>query len=159
MEYKGDLKGFPAEIVEKMLERQEEQGNKRNINVFQRNIKAIQANKGFDWTATPEKYTFWHKVTNREFEKFFEKYPKDKPEYPCVMLVWRHDESTALKRVVFMEKAGRYLAWIEAETLEEAKTSLAISPWENAKPLPKQINMTVPEIEKALKITNLNVVQ
>lgn len=30
------LTGFPIEIVEKMLERQKEQGNKENVEVFQK---------------------------------------------------------------------------------------------------------------------------
>ena len=33
MEYKGEIKGFPQEIVEKMLDYQEKQGNKRNIEI------------------------------------------------------------------------------------------------------------------------------
>lgn len=35
MKYKGELEGFP-EVVEKMLERQVEQGNKRDVSVFER---------------------------------------------------------------------------------------------------------------------------
>lgn len=34
-EFKGDLKGFPSEVVEKMLERQVEQGSKRDVKIFE----------------------------------------------------------------------------------------------------------------------------
>ena len=34
MEYKGELKGFPHEVVEKMLDRQEEQGNERDVRLY-----------------------------------------------------------------------------------------------------------------------------
>jgi hypothetical protein len=69
-----DLKGFPIEVVEKMLERQREQTGTEDITVFQNNSISF---KGFDWKNTIEGCSFWNDVIFlRNFNLFFEKYPK-----------------------------------------------------------------------------------
>jgi len=74
--YKGQLQGFPNEVVEKMLERQVEQGNKRDVSVFERfNRDCVN---GFSWANTKEEYYFWDEVIcEKNFNLFFEKYPKE----------------------------------------------------------------------------------
>ena len=75
MKYKGQIADFPVEIVEKMLERQVEQGNKRDVSVFEQSKY-----DGFDWDITPEGGQFWVEIIkNKNFDLFFEKYPKDSP--------------------------------------------------------------------------------
>jgi hypothetical protein len=87
----GDIKGFPIEIVRKMLERQREQIGTTDIRSFQKN-RAIGRNdelfgdtilgksiiiKGFTWEDTVEGQSFWDDVIlSRQFDKFFEKYPR-----------------------------------------------------------------------------------
>ena len=74
---KGDLKDFPKEIIARMLDYQEEQGNPRDISVFERVSIAFQRIKGFNWYETQEKCDFWYSViNNKNFNLFFEKYPK-----------------------------------------------------------------------------------
>ena len=74
---KGDLKSFPKDIIARMLNYQEEQGNPRNISVFERNKYTIVELGGFDWDKTIEKNIFWEEVIdNKNFDIFFEKYPK-----------------------------------------------------------------------------------
>lgn len=76
-EFKNDLKGFPVEIVEKMLERQVEQGNKRDVSVFERDRTSWKLIGGFAWKDTKEGFHFWNTViTYKKFDHFFEKYPK-----------------------------------------------------------------------------------
>ncbi len=76
-EPKGNLEGFPKEIIAKMLDYQQEQGNARDVSVFERQCDATQYIKGFEWGDTQEGWDFWHKViTNKDFTSFFEKYPK-----------------------------------------------------------------------------------
>jgi len=71
------LEGFPDEVIDKMLERQLEQGNKRNIEVFKKISDTGKAKGGFDWAETNEKHRFWCQVIhNRDFDLFYEKYPK-----------------------------------------------------------------------------------
>lgn len=71
-EPKGELKGFPKEIIARMLDCQEEQGNKRDVTVFEKNIT-----EGFIWGQAKEKDSFWYEViSNKDFNLFFEKYPK-----------------------------------------------------------------------------------
>ena len=114
MEYKGELKGFPTEIVEKMLERQVEQGNPRNVGVFERMRSAGIESKGFCWENTIEKWQFWNEVVNyRNFELFFEKYPKTEKEltFPREMLVWDYDENWKEVKLVlgiFPERTSHY---------------------------------------------------
>ena len=74
---KGGLEGFPKEIIARMLECQEEQGNPRDISVFEKLIDAGQCIEGFDWNKTQEDYDFWREVIrHKDFDRFFEKYPK-----------------------------------------------------------------------------------
>lgn len=70
--YKGQLKGFPTEVVEKMLERQVQQGNERDVSVFEDDISS-----GFTWGKTIEGYEFWESVIRKEnFDLFFKRYPR-----------------------------------------------------------------------------------
>ena len=74
---KGQLEGFPKEIIARMLECQEEQGNKKDVSVFEKEKEANNQNKGFNWLKTQEGQVFWLKVVGyRIFDLFFEKYPK-----------------------------------------------------------------------------------
>lgn len=71
----GDLKGFPIEVVQKMLEKQLAQGNKQNIEIFQ--IYIFAGEKGFFWEQTEEGIDFWIEVIScNNFDLFFQKYPK-----------------------------------------------------------------------------------
>ena len=77
--YKGKIKNFPKEIVEKMLERQVEQDNKRDVTVFEECRIAAKEQGGFTWGDTLENHHFWNDVIIYEkFHVFFEKYPKQK---------------------------------------------------------------------------------
>lgn len=73
----GDIKDFPIEIVEKMIEEQVKQGNCPNVEVFQNGITTDAHNGGFHWENTEDEYDFWEDVIeNDNFDLFFEKYPK-----------------------------------------------------------------------------------
>ena len=76
-EPKGDLIGFPKEVIARMLDYQEEQVNPRDISVFERDRTAGQYVEGFAWHKTKEGKNFWYEVIiNKDFNLFFEKYPK-----------------------------------------------------------------------------------
>lgn len=76
-EPKGELTDFPKEIIKRMLECQEEQGNKRDISVFEKCRTVTMSNGGFYWPETKEGTYFWNKVLLcKNFDLFFEKYPK-----------------------------------------------------------------------------------
>jgi hypothetical protein len=75
--YKGRLKGFPTEVVEKMLEYQLAQGNILATKAFERDKSCSLLAGGFDWRAAPEGTEFWREVIhNEDFNLFFEKYPR-----------------------------------------------------------------------------------
>lgn len=72
----GDLKNFPIEVVEKMLQRQYEQVNKIDITVFQKYSRSDVQRGGFHWADTVEGHGFWYSVINEEkFDMFFTYYP------------------------------------------------------------------------------------
>jgi hypothetical protein len=73
----GNIKNFPIEVVEKMVEEQVRQGNKANVKVFQKYRVADSRQGGFCWDRTDDGSIFWHCVImNEYFDVFFEKYPK-----------------------------------------------------------------------------------
>lgn len=76
-EPKGELTGFPKEIIARMLECQEEQGTKRDVTVFEKHKSYSLGAGGFTWVETKERGWFWSKVIlKKDFDLFFEKYPK-----------------------------------------------------------------------------------
>ena len=73
----GDLKDFPIEVVEKMLQNQYKQVNKKDISIFQEYRCHDIQNGGFRWEDTIEGHQFWrHVISDKNFDVFFEKYPK-----------------------------------------------------------------------------------
>ena len=74
---KGQIKDFPIEVVQKMVEKQVHQGNKADVKVFQ--VNADSCWDGFEWARTIEGDSFWRNVIYQaDFPLFFEKYPKKK---------------------------------------------------------------------------------
>jgi hypothetical protein len=72
--FKGYLKGFPSNIVNRMLEEQVKQGNEACVNVFEENLMADKENHGFTWADTKEGEKFWDRViAERNFNEFFDK--------------------------------------------------------------------------------------
>ena len=73
----GDIKDFPIEVVEKMIEEQVKQGNCPNVEVFQNYVSADDGDGGFAWSKTDDDIDFWTDIiVEGNFDLFFEKYPK-----------------------------------------------------------------------------------
>lgn len=73
---KGQLIGFPVEVVMKMIEYQVEQGNSPNVRIFQKDKFQNNQNGGFSWNNTVDGYDFWYQVIACcDFNHFFNKYP------------------------------------------------------------------------------------
>ena len=100
---------LPVEIQEKMMERQVEQGNKRNEEVFRRHLRSSAVKGGFTWDDTPEGALFWSKVLDGgKMETFYQRYPKE-PTYPCMMWVWDDTKEYAEQRFIEGVLANRYI--------------------------------------------------
>ncbi len=67
---------YPPEVIELMLQKQEEQGNPKNIQVFLKDKDTSKQNKGFDWEATIEGWNFWYTTLYDNNNVFYKKYPK-----------------------------------------------------------------------------------
>ena len=73
---KGQLIGFPVEVVMKMIEYQVEQGNSPNVRIFQKDKFQNNQHGGFLWSNTVDGYDFWYQVIALgNFYHFFNKYP------------------------------------------------------------------------------------
>ena len=51
---------YPPEVIELMLQRQEEQGNPKSIEPFLKDLDRSRDKGGFNWSKTPEGFSFWH---------------------------------------------------------------------------------------------------
>lgn len=90
---KGDIKDFPIEVVQKMVERQYEQINRCDVNAFQFD-KYSGIHKGFIWSKTAEGEAFWRNViANNNFDLFFAKYPR----YYCYI---KRTSETKIKDII-----------------------------------------------------------
>lgn len=72
----GDIKNFPIEVVQKMVDYQVEQGNRVDVTIFQKDSQSCDNEGGFWWDATKEGDDFWSEVIiNHNFDLFFARYP------------------------------------------------------------------------------------
>lgn len=70
--------------------------------------------------------------------------------FPRVMLV-SDDGDSWYKRVVFMQKCDRFLAWNNAETIEKAELKYRVASWRYAKEVePKQHTITLSDINSKM---------
>ena len=73
----GDIRNFPIEVVQEMVNEQVRQGNDYDVEVFQERSYAGGIRGGFDWTDSVMGEDFWNDVLfNKRFDAFFQKYPK-----------------------------------------------------------------------------------
>ena len=155
---------IPDWIVEKMLDEQEKQGNKRDSSVFRDNLFAAKDKCGFDWYNSKNGYDYWKKIF---LAGTYPEEPQEEPKkYPRVMMIsdsmWVWE-----KRVVeFEKKIGDetfYFAWESAETIEDSLKSRILLTWRFAKEIepepPKQIELTLDEIAKkfGVSVENLKI--
>ena len=71
--------------------------------------------------------------------------------FPRVMLV-SDDGDFWYKRVVLMQKCDRFLAWNNAETIEESECVFGILPWRYAKEVePKQQTITLSDLNSKIE--------
>lgn len=72
--------------------------------------------------------------------------------FPRVMLVSDYGDSW-YKRVVFMKKCDMFLAWDNAETIEESEGTYETTSWHYAKELPEKVELTKAEIAEKFGIS------
>ena len=100
----GDIKDFPIEVVEKMIEEQVKQGNCPNVEVFQQYISASVDDDGFTWGDTEDGDDFWIEIIDGgNFDLFFKKYPKkNKPNLVYIV----GDSEIGMDIIKTLEKYG-----------------------------------------------------
>jgi hypothetical protein len=60
---------LPKEIQDRMLECQEEQGNKRDSRVFKISITRDKNQGGFTWNRTSEGHVYWSGILNKYYDE------------------------------------------------------------------------------------------
>ena len=78
--------------------------------------------------------------------------PKEEKTFPRVMLV-SNGGIVWNKRVVFMKKCNMFLAWDNAETIENAECTYMVASWHYAKELPENVELTKSEIAEKFGIS------
>ena len=58
----GEIKDFPIEVVQEMVNEQVMQGNNADVGVFTKNVGASKNNGGFDWCYAIMGFNFWDNV-------------------------------------------------------------------------------------------------
>lgn len=106
---KGEIKSFPIEVVQKMVDYQEKQNNKADVHVFQSYACASKIDGGFDWPETEEGLYFWTRVINcRNFSLFFDKDPsKFKADTVSIGIPEGYEidiENTTPEKIMFRKK-------------------------------------------------------
>lgn len=72
---RGDIAGYPIEIIQAAVDRGVDQGNDANT-VIQRLQYSTSA--GFRWAGTPEGDRFWLRIMcQQRFDLFFQRYPRE----------------------------------------------------------------------------------
>lgn len=98
----GDIKDFPIEVVEKMIEEQVKQGNIPNVEVFQKCVILDDEDGGFAWNRTKDGEDFWREVIGESnFDLFFKKYHK-KPNLVYIV----SDSEIGMDIIKTLEKYG-----------------------------------------------------
>lgn len=82
---KGEIKDFPIEVVQKMVDCQVLQGNNANVSVFQHDATAEFLRGGFVWDETKEGYAFWESIIeDGKFDVFIKRFSNDMV-YTCML--------------------------------------------------------------------------
>lgn len=68
VEYEGQLKDFPENVVNAMLDEQERQGNPRDVTIFEDITSRHKSEGGFNWADSVKGYDLWKAViSDRKF--------------------------------------------------------------------------------------------
>ena len=82
-DFRGEIEGFPEEVVIEMERRQVAQGNDRDVSVFEYHRDAGRMCGGFTWGRTDEGEDFWKEViAYRNFSLFYEQFPEYNSKCP-----------------------------------------------------------------------------
>ena len=92
------------------------------------------------------RFDIWHINYVQKSNAEIIELPEEKT-YPRVMLVSYDNIYWDKRRVVFMEKCGKFLAWDKAETLEDAENITVPVRWNYAREL-EPIEVTLEDIAK-----------
>jgi len=147
----GKLSGLPLEVVQLMVKEQVRQGNPADVKVFQKKIEANKDEGGFDLDKSMQGAYVWRAARIGDYRlalPWCDTQSETEPKFPCLMWVGETSkdvEERIRKRVVFMKKNGKFIAWNNAESLEKAEGITGTTSWAYAIPV-TEVVVTMQEI-------------
>ena len=102
------------------------------------------------------RFDIWHINYVQKSNAEIIELPEEKT-YPRVMLVSHDNIYWDKRRVVFMEKCGKFLAWTDAETIEDAEKVKETCCWNYAKEL-EPIEVTLEEIAEWKRVSKEQII-
>lgn len=134
----GEIKDFPLELVQLMVQRQFEQTGKCDVKVFSKKLESGKHSRGFDWDESPEGYDEWHSLIRGDGGMDIMKNVIDlvktnasKNTLPRVVYVSedKDDVRSYTKRVAIRILEGHVTTWLNAESIEESNSQDNIEHW------------------------------
>lgn len=136
----GDIKGFPIELVQWMVDQQVAQGNKADVEVFHGNRWRSKLNGGFQWRKTELGLDLCREIIlEKNFDLFFKHFPKQEdkhfglPKLKAVEMWVSEDGVKWYKQYVVGVYNNKYITtnW---------------SYWKHARPIHQPVKLTRAEI-------------
>lgn len=93
-----------------------------------------------------------HTIVNAEILTIDQLLDFQEVEYPKVMEV-SNNGSFWCKRVVFMEKNGKFLAWDYAKSIEEAERVTDVGVWRYAREVQPTLELTIEQIAEKFNVS------
>ena len=107
--FKGQIDWLPDFIGEELMNQQKRQGNKRDISIFEKNIKAKMSEGGFDWPKSEQPGSFWYRILIEQDINLFLAWFKPELE------VFDDEGETFVKRVIAYIKNVKHPFFLKKE--------------------------------------------
>ena len=161
---KGELEGFPIEVINKMLERQYEQTGEKDVSVFEIMPINDKPDGGFNWSDTKEGFSFWNDVIDdKDWDIFFKLYPKIDKNYPRKMIALDEKGKKRKEVIVLGEcelKTSSSLFNIkgyicqESDTIDYSKPFVLYETVSELKPILSLDSITIEKVNDGIEIYN-----
>lgn len=110
--FKGQIDWLPDFIGEELMNQQELQGNKRDISVFEKDVRAEKSEGGFYWHETEQQRLFWFRILlEQDINLFLACF---KPE----LEVWYDEKKKFVAQVIGYNENEEYPFFVKNKTID-----------------------------------------
>ncbi len=129
---KGQIEGYPLEVVDRMIHEQVKQGNEPDVEVFEKSKKAGYFHGGFYWSETKESRVWEDICFNKHFKSFYEKYGKEHIT---------QEEFNEVNRVTYLKDIKNTFIRASGESNRQSRLEVNRSVLKNFKPLKVEMEL------------------